>query len=172
MNQKQEREVRDVTKTDYLNQVLQLMERFTESEMTGLQLEVDGLKLNLKKEVKEIVQNIASTPMVQPVIEVSPVSQTQVMTTAPIETTLPKEQTTIQEVKAPLVGTFYGSNAPGAKAFVSVGDQVKKGQPLCIIEAMKVMNEIESPCDGIIKEIKVTNEEAIGYDQVLMLIEV
>lgn len=68
MNQKQEREVRDVTKTDYLNQVLQLMERFTESEMTGLQLEVDGLKLNLKKEVKEIVQNIASTPMVQPVI--------------------------------------------------------------------------------------------------------
>lgn len=49
MNQKQEREVRDVTKTDYLNQVLQLMERFTESEMTGLQLEVDGLKLNLKK---------------------------------------------------------------------------------------------------------------------------
>ena len=64
MNQKQEREVRDVTKTDYLNQVLQLMERFTESEMTGLQLEVDGLKLNLKKEVKEIVQNIASTPTV------------------------------------------------------------------------------------------------------------
>lgn len=84
--------------------------------------------------MKEIVQNIASTPMVQPVIEVSPVSRTQVMTTAPIETTLPKEQTNIQEVKAPLVGTFYGSNAPGAKAFVSVGDQVKKDSRFALLK--------------------------------------
>ena len=57
------------------------------------------------------------------------------------------------------------------KPFVSVGDTVKKGQPLCIIEAMKVMNEIESPYDGVIKEIKVQNEEAVGFDQILMVIE-
>ena len=76
-----------------------------------------------------------------------------------------------KEVKAPLVGTFYSSNEPGGKPFVSVGDTVKKGQPLCIIEAMKVMNEIESPYDGVIKEIKVQNEEAVGFDQILMVIE-
>lgn len=172
MTQKPELEIQETLKTDYLNQVLHLMERFTDCEMTGLELEVDGLKLQLKKEVKEIVQTIANTPMMQPVIEVAPISQTQVVTSEQVEAHKPQVATNVKEVKAPLVGTYYGSNAPGSKPFVAVGDQVKKGQPLCIIEAMKVMNEIESPYDGVIKEIKVSNEEAIGYDQVLMLIEV
>lgn len=171
MSQKKELEVQEIPKTDYLNQVLHLMERFTDCEMTGLELEVDGLKLQLKKEVKEIVQTIASAPTMQPVIEVAPVSQTQVVAPQVVEVQQPQAAANIKEVKAPLVGTFYGSNAPGAESFVKVGDCVKKGQPLCIIEAMKVMNEIESPCDGVIKEICVVNEEAIGYDQVLMLIE-
>ena len=74
-------------------------------------------------------------------------------------------------MKAPLVGTFYSSNEPGGKPFVSVGDTVKKGQVLCIVEAMKVMNEIESPYDGVVKDIMVENEEAIGFNQVLMRIE-
>ena len=152
-----------------LQDILSLMNQFSESNITQLELEVEGLKLFLHKEVKEIVHATPQQPtIVQPM---TPVSQTQIVSVNN-ETIEVKQEDNIKEIKAPLVGTFYGSNAPGAKPFVSVGDTVKKGQPICIIEAMKVMNEIESPYDGVIKEIKVENEEAIGFDQVLMLIEV
>lgn len=156
-------------KIQSLQDILTLMEHFSESSITQLELELEGLNLFLQKEVKEVVPPISQQPtIVQPAM---PVSQTQIVSVNN-ETLEIKHEDNIKEIKAPLVGTFYGSNAPGAKPFVSVGDVVKKGQPICIIEAMKVMNEIESPYDGVIKEIKVVNEEAIGFDQVLMLMEV
>lgn len=73
-------------------------------------------------------------------------------------------------VKAPLVGTFYASSSPKEPTYVKVGDTVQKGQTLCIIEAMKVMNEIKSPVSGIIQSILVVNEEVVEYDQPLMVI--
>ena len=145
----------DKVKSDYMDQVLQLMDRFSKSDMTQLQIEVEGFKV---------------TPIQPSLTEVVPVTQTQIVSVNP-ESVEISSTTPTKEVKAPLVGTFYSSNEPGGKPFVSVGDTVKKGQVLCIIEAMKVMNEIESPYDGIIKEINVENEEAIGFDQVLMRIE-
>jgi acetyl-CoA carboxylase biotin carboxyl carrier protein len=75
------------------------------------------------------------------------------------------------EIMSPMVGTFYASPAPDAPAFAREGDHVKKGQTLCIVEAMKLMNEIKSECDGTILEIAVENAEAIEYDQLLFLIE-
>jgi acetyl-CoA carboxylase biotin carboxyl carrier protein len=69
------------------------------------------------------------------------------------------------------VGTFYRSSGPGEAPFVEVGKRVKKGQTLCIIEAMKLMNEIEADRDGVIKEILVENETPVEFDQVLFLIE-
>ena len=159
---------KDKKKPDYMDQVLQLMDRFSDSDMTQLQVEVEGFKISLQREVKEIIQTVTQT---QPkVAEVVPVTQTQIVAVNN-ETIEVSSSTGGKEVKAPLVGTFYSSNEPGGKPFVSVGDTVKKGQPLCIIEAMKVMNEIESPYDGVIKEIKVQNEEAVGFNQVLMIIE-
>lgn len=74
-------------------------------------------------------------------------------------------------VKSPMVGTFYRSPSPGAKAFVEVGQTVKQGQTLCIIEAMKMLNQIEADASGVIAEILVENEQAVQFDQPLFVIE-
>ncbi len=74
-------------------------------------------------------------------------------------------------VKSPMVGTFYRAASPGAKAFVEVGDAVKAGQVICIIEAMKLMNEIESDKDGVIKAILVENGQPVEYGEPLISIE-
>jgi acetyl-CoA carboxylase biotin carboxyl carrier protein len=73
-------------------------------------------------------------------------------------------------VKSPMVGTFYRSGSPGAKAFVDVGDTVKVGQTICVIEAMKLMNEIEADKDGVIKAIMVENGQPVEYGEPLMMI--
>ncbi len=75
------------------------------------------------------------------------------------------------EIHSPFVGTFYRSSGPGEAPFVEVGKRVRKGQTLCIIEAMKLMNEIEADRDGVIKEILAENETPVEFDQVLFLIE-
>jgi acetyl-CoA carboxylase biotin carboxyl carrier protein len=74
-------------------------------------------------------------------------------------------------VKSPMVGTFYRSSTPGAKAFVDVGTQVKEGDPICIVEAMKIMNEIEADMAGTITKILVDNGQAVEYGQPLFIIE-
>lgn len=73
-------------------------------------------------------------------------------------------------VKSPMVGTFYRSGSPGAKPFVEVGDTVQAGQAICIIEAMKLMNEIEADKDGVIKAIMVENGQPVEYGEPLMMI--
>jgi acetyl-CoA carboxylase biotin carboxyl carrier protein len=74
------------------------------------------------------------------------------------------------QVKAPMVGTFYRSGSPGAPAFVELGQAVKKGETLCIIEAMKLMNEIESDADGVVKAILVENGQPVEFDQPMFVI--
>ena len=73
-------------------------------------------------------------------------------------------------VKAPMVGTFYRAASPGGKPFVEIGDSVKKGQTVCIIEAMKLMNEIEADCDGVIKSIPAENGQPVEYGEPLFVI--
>ena len=75
------------------------------------------------------------------------------------------------EVKSPMVGTFYSAPEPGAKPYVSVGDRVQKGQTLCIIEAMKIMNEIESEFTGVVKETLAQDAQPVEYGQVLFRID-
>jgi acetyl-CoA carboxylase biotin carboxyl carrier protein len=89
-----------------------------------------------------------------------------------IEPSANEESSSIREhwVKAPLVGTFYAASSPKEPTYVKVGDSVQKGQTLCIIEAMKVMNEIKSPVSGIVQSILVVNEEVVEYDQPIMVI--
>ncbi len=74
-------------------------------------------------------------------------------------------------VTSPMVGTFYRSASPGAKAFVEVGDTVKVGQTVCIVEAMKILNEIESDKAGVVKQILIDNGQAVEYGQPLLIIE-
>ena len=74
-------------------------------------------------------------------------------------------------IKSPMVGTFYRASAPGAKAFVEVGDSVKTGQPVCIVEAMKILNEIEAELDGVVKRVLVENGQPVEYGQPLFELE-
>jgi acetyl-CoA carboxylase biotin carboxyl carrier protein len=83
----------------------------------------------------------------------------------------PSAQPQLTDVKSPMVGTFYGAPEPGAKPFITVGSKVTKGQVLCIIEAMKIMNEIESEVSGVVREIGVTDAHPVEYGQVLFRID-
>ena len=76
-----------------------------------------------------------------------------------------------QVIKSPMVGTFYRSASPGAKPFVEIGDPVKSGEPVCIIEAMKIMNEIEADCDGKVLRILCENGQAVEFGQPLFIVE-
>jgi len=108
----------------------------------------------------------ASSPTARPISSSAPVPAS-----APGST--PGEAPTSLEghiVKSPMVGTFYRSGSPGAKPFVEVGDTVKAGQAICIIEAMKLMNEIEADKDGVIKAIMVENGQPVEYGESLMMI--
>ena len=82
-----------------------------------------------------------------------------------------KKEDDLLEIKSPFVGTFYSASSPSSDNFVNVGSEVKKGQTLCIIEAMKLMNEIEAEFDGTIVKIVAENEQPIEYEQVLFLVK-
>jgi acetyl-CoA carboxylase biotin carboxyl carrier protein len=89
---------------------------------------------------------------------------------APAETAAP-EAPAVHAVRSPMVGTFYRSASPGAKAFVEVGDMVKEGDTICIIEAMKILNEIEADKSGKVVQILCENGQAVEYGQALLTIE-
>ena len=90
---------------------------------------------------------------------------------APAAPTAAPQQSNLTDVKSPMVGTFYRAPAPEAPPYVEIGSTVKKGQTLCILEAMKLMNEMESEVDGVVREILVENSDPVEYGQVLFRIE-
>jgi acetyl-CoA carboxylase biotin carboxyl carrier protein len=90
---------------------------------------------------------------------------------APVAVAAPPEESRLSEVKSPMVGTFYRSASPEAPAYVEPGSRVVKGQTLCILEAMKLMNELQAEVAGVIREVCVENAEPVEYGQVLFRIE-
>lgn len=128
-----------------------IFELFDKSQASEFELEMEDFKIKLKREtefnqvvVKETHQNI--------------VYDERVISSG-------------NWVKAPLVGTFYTKANPDAKPYITVGQSVKKGQVLCLIEAMKVMNEIKADCNGVIKEIKGVDGKMVEFNQDIILIE-
>ena len=91
--------------------------------------------------------------------------------TTPEAQAAPAAKSNLVEVKSPMVGTFYRAPAPEAPPYVEVGNTVRKGQTLCILEAMKLMNELESEVDGIVRQVRAENADPVEYGQVLFLIE-
>ncbi|MBQ4531152.1 MAG: acetyl-CoA carboxylase biotin carboxyl carrier protein [Lachnospiraceae bacterium] len=148
-------------------QIIRLIETVSASELTSFTLEEGDTKISLRKQKQEV--NVVSVPQVQPVESV--VAQTvsvqgNQQTEAEVRKTISGN-----EMKSPLVGTFYNAPSPDAEPYVKVGDRVSKGQTLGIIEAMKLMNEIECEFDGVIKEILVDNMDMVEYGQTLFIIE-
>ena len=153
------------------DKIKQLMEDMGKSKLDSLEIEFpDGTKICMTKNngKKQNAKNMnngsvieASAPMTVPVVQ-NNVGNSLVVT---------EKETNGNVVKSPMVGTFYSKPSPDAEPFVEVGQVVKKGQTLRIIEAMKLMNEIESEFDGKVKEILVSDGEAVEYGKPLFIIE-
>ncbi|MCW9706351.1 acetyl-CoA carboxylase biotin carboxyl carrier protein [Fodinibius salsisoli] len=155
-----------------------LLELIAESEVNEVSIEEGDFKIKVKKKAEAEEQAV---PQQIPVQYQVPAQQAQPQP-APQQTAQPaqsEQPSATQEasdassgnqVKSPIVGTFYRSPSPDDDAFVKVGDHVEKGQTLCIVEAMKIMNEIESDYSGEVKEILVDDAEPVEYDQPLFVI--
>ena len=158
-----------------VEQVLELVNAVSDSELTEFKYEEDGVKLSLKKTSDRIVQVQApAAPVAAPVIAPAPVPAAAPVS-APAGAEAPAEASAEGELKgnvgkSPLVGTFYAAPAEDADPFVKGGDSVKEGQVLAIVEAMKLMNEIESDFTGTVIEILVENGQAVEYGQPLFVI--
>ena len=151
---------------DYIEKLVTMV---SESELTELALE-DGDRAILLKKEKEVVtaQTVAlATPAAIPAPTPAP-AQASSLEAASVEVATEQTGTPIL---SPMVGTFYSAPSPGAKPFVQVGDVVSTGQVVCIIEAMKLMNEIESEVSGKITKILVEDGKPVEYGQVLMYVE-
>lgn len=153
----------------YLQKVIKMLDS---SNLEEIVIEEEGTKLKLSKPRPKVfagMTQMASMPQVTNVQHSSPVSET--VTTVTVEKTEEILSENLYEVRSPMVGTFYRTPSPDAEAYVKPGDSVKMGNVICIIEAMKLMNEIESEVSGKVVKILVENGTAVEYDQPLMLIE-
>ncbi len=146
-----------------MEEIYQLIDKFEKSTLSGLEIETEEIMVKLKREMTtNAAINVQTPVMGQMEVPVGVVEKTPQGT--PVEAG-------ITFVKAPLVGTFYRASSPDAKPYVMSGQKVKKGEVLGLIEAMKLMNEVLSPVDGVVLDILGGNEELVQYDEVLFKIK-
>jgi acetyl-CoA carboxylase biotin carboxyl carrier protein len=161
-----------------LDDIKQLIEFIKGHDLSEFELEQDGVKIRIKSgnnhQVVAVPHLAATLPVVTTPVA-APQTPAQVAAAAAdakaVADQAAEDGGEICIVKSPIVGTFYRSAEPGAKPLVSVGDTVKKGQVLCIIEAMKLMNEIDSEYDGEVTSIYIENGQAVQYGERLFAIK-
>jgi acetyl-CoA carboxylase biotin carboxyl carrier protein len=157
-----------------LRYVKKLLEMIDASSANSIEITTEkGVKIRISKSARGSIQMAAPMPMQMQVPIGQPPAMGGAQAQAPAAEA-PKaesQKSRFLEVKSPMVGTYYSAPEPGAKPYLSVGDRISKGQILCIIEAMKIMNEIESEFDGVVKEILVENAHPVEYGQVLFRID-
>ncbi len=134
-------------------QIQNIIKDFENSNISDLEIEMDGFKLKLNK---------SSVQGTSPIVVTKSAPQYEVV--------VEEEKSTGFQVKSPLVGTFYAASSPKDESFVKVGQKVNKGDTVCIIEAMKIMNAITAPISGIVEAINLDNGEPVGFDEVIMSI--
>jgi acetyl-CoA carboxylase biotin carboxyl carrier protein len=149
-----------------LRKLKTLIDLVSESNVSELEItEAEG-KVRIVKG-SGVVAQLPATPVGSPI---SPLAGSQ--SAGPVAAAAPKASETVEHtVKSPMVGTFYRSASPGANAFVELGDAIKAGETICIIEAMKILNEIESDKSGTVRQILCENGQAVEYGQPLFVIE-
>ncbi|HLR36678.1 MAG TPA: acetyl-CoA carboxylase biotin carboxyl carrier protein [Chitinophagaceae bacterium] len=168
-------------------QVQELVKQINKSRVTELHFEKDDFKITIKKESKkeskvpaQPVQPIVNPAMpyqmpqapAQPAAPQAPASQQAAPPAESVSSAQEnKKKGNHVEIKSPMIGTFYRSASPDKPAFVNVGDNVSEGQNVCIIEAMKLFNEVESEVSGKIVEILVEDASPVEFDQPLFLVE-
>ena len=148
-------------------QIKALMKDFDESNLSRLKIEKEGFLVEFEKATVA-----AAAPVQQQVVAAAPAAQPQQSApTTAAETAAPALAENCEYILSPMVGTFYEAPSPDSPPFVKVGDIVKKGQTLAILEAMKIMNELEADFDCKIVEILVKNGQAVEYDMPLFAVE-
>jgi len=162
-----------------LRYVKKLIDIIDESTVDSIEITSDkGMKIRISKSPQQRGTVQVAAPLPLPAIvptaaggRVSPAQGVPVVAEPEVAAVVEAPKAAGLEIKSPMVGTFYKSPEPGAKAYVSVGDRVSKGQIVCIIEAMKIMNEIESEYSGVVREILVEDAQPVEYGQVLFKID-
>lgn len=155
------------------NEIRDLIDFIAQSGLNEVDIETKELKLHVKREPDQKVMKSAAPVMAAPVIA----APAAVAAPAVAPAAAPKAEKPAAaavkglEIKSPMIGTFYRTSNPDSPPFVSVGDKVTKGQTVCIIEAMKLFNEIESEVSGTIVKVMVENSSPVEYDQVLFVVE-
>ncbi len=153
-----------------LEDIKQILELVREHDLAEFELERDGLKVRIRKAGDQVsfVAPVAPAPVHQPGPAALPPAA-GVPALAPAEEPDPVN---LAVIKSPIVGTFYRSSEPGARPLAEVGDTIRKGQILCIIEAMKLMNEIEADTDGEVAAVYVENGKPVQFGERLFAIKV
>ncbi len=153
----------------YLKKVLEMLD---ESTVDSLEITSDkGMKLRVSKSPTQRGGAVLGTQMMAAPAAPAPVAAAPAPVAAAPAAEPAKPVSTLLEVKSPMVGTFYAKPEPGANPYASVGTRVAKGQILCIIEAMKIMNEIECDITGTVVEVLVQDSSAVEYGQVLFRVD-
>jgi acetyl-CoA carboxylase biotin carboxyl carrier protein len=156
-----------------LDDIKKILDLVREHDLAEFELEQDGLKVRVRKsgETVALVAPAATMPVPQAMpVAVGPTASAAAAPGAVAPE--PPAEVDLAIIKSPIVGTFYRSPEPGARSFVEVGDRVRKGQVLCIIEAMKLMNEIESDTDGEITAAYVENGKPVQFGERLFAVRV
>jgi acetyl-CoA carboxylase biotin carboxyl carrier protein len=153
-----------------LEQIKKILDLMRDNDLAEFELEQDGVKVRLRKHSGPVEWSPAPPPAAgassRPALSQAPstgAAPAQALTAA-------SEDVDLAIIKSPIVGTFYRATEPGAKPFAEVGQVVKQGQVLCIIEAMKLMNEINADCDGEVVKVYVENGQAVHYGERLFAI--
>jgi acetyl-CoA carboxylase biotin carboxyl carrier protein len=155
------------------SEIRDLIDFISKSGLNEVNIETNELKLNVKREPDQKV--FKSTPVIAPMAAApavaAPVAAPAAAPAKAAPAAEPAAGKKTLDIKSPMIGTFYRSGNPDTPPFVSVGDKVSKGQTVCIIEAMKLFNEIESEVSGTVVKVMVENASPVEYDQVLFVVE-
>lgn len=150
-------------------EIRDLIDYISKTGLNEVDIETKELKLRIKREPDQAVYKTAAPAPVAMAPAAAPTAPAPVAT--PPKAEKPAAGKNTSDIKSPMIGTFYRSANPDSPPFISVGDKVSKGQTVCIIEAMKLFNEIESEVSGTVVKVMCENSSPVEYDQVLFVVE-
>jgi acetyl-CoA carboxylase biotin carboxyl carrier protein len=153
------------------SEIRDLIDFISQSGLNEVNIETKELKLHVKREPDQKVMKSSPAPAMMTMPMQAPVAHAPAPAAAPRHEKPASAGKTTVDVKSPMIGTFYRSSNPDTPPFISVGDKVTKGQTVCIIEAMKLFNEIESEVSGTVVKVMLENATPVEYDQVLFVVE-
>ena len=165
-----------------IKDIQELIKFVAKSGATEVDLEIDNIKISIKspamkagKVIEPPLTVVSDMPVAKPIVGAVPLSAATIASTpsedAPAETELKEETSHYITIKSPMIGTFYRKPSPDKDAFVNVGDEIKLGDVLCVVEAMKLFNEIESEVSGKIVKVLADDSSPVEYDQPLFLVD-